>query len=132
MKIVQLLQERTQFKKLQIKKTCFKCKKNYHTSICYQPRKSEIEDNEKDWSENSKTDDKNKKTSTMLTNSYQKQGNDFTASSRFTNNSVNTETDWSWSDLRYRKSMQLKCTCESKFTSSFELENHQNRRNINR
>ena len=93
MKIVQLLQERTQFKKLQIKKTCFKCKKNYHTSICYQPRKSEIEDKEKDSSENSKTDDKNKKTSTMLTNSYQKQGNDFTASSRFTNNSVNTETD---------------------------------------
>ena len=79
MKIVQLLQERTQFKKLQIKKTCF--------------RKSENEDNEKDSSENSKTDDKNKKTSTMLTNSYQKQGNDFTASSRFTNNSVNTETD---------------------------------------
>ena len=53
------------------KKTCFKCKEKYHTSMCYQYSRSEIGDNEKESSENSKIDDKNKKTSTMLTNSIQ-------------------------------------------------------------
>ena len=51
------------------KKTCFKCKERHHTSICYQPGRSEIGENEKESSESSKIDDKNKKTSTMLTNS---------------------------------------------------------------
>ena len=50
------------------KKARFKCKEKHHTSICYQSRKSEIGDNEKESSENSKIDDKNKKTSTLLTN----------------------------------------------------------------
>ena len=36
------------------KKTCIKCKEKHHTSICYQPRRSEIGDNEKESSENSK------------------------------------------------------------------------------
>ena len=48
--------------------TCFKCKEKHHTSICNQSRKSVIGGNEKESSENSKLDDKNKKTSTMLTN----------------------------------------------------------------
>ena len=51
------------------KKTCFKCKEKDHTSICHQPRRSEIGANEKELPENSKIDDKNKKTFTMLTNS---------------------------------------------------------------
>ena len=51
------------------KKNCFKCKEKHHTSICYQPGRIEIGENEKESSENSKRDDKNKKTSTMLTNS---------------------------------------------------------------
>ena len=50
------------------KKTCFKCKEKHHTSICYQSRRSEIKDNEKESSENSKIDGKNKKTSSMLAN----------------------------------------------------------------
>ena len=37
--------------------------------MCYPPRRSETEVNEKVSSENSKTDDKNKTTSTLLTNS---------------------------------------------------------------
>ena len=41
----------------------------HHTSICDQPRRSEIGYNKKKLSENSKIDDKYKKTSTMLTNS---------------------------------------------------------------
>ena len=40
-----------------------------HTSICYQPRKSEIGEHEKVSSKISKVDDKKRKTSTMLTNS---------------------------------------------------------------
>ena len=51
------------------KKNCFKCKEKHHTSICYQPRRSEIGENEKESSENSEVNDKSKKTSTMLTNS---------------------------------------------------------------
>ena len=57
------------FKKCRSKKTCFKCKEKHHTSICYPPRRSETDVNEKVSSENSKTDDKNKTTSTLLTNS---------------------------------------------------------------
>ena len=57
------------FKTCRSKKTCFKCKGKHHTSISYQPRRSEIGENEKKSSENSKVDDKNKKTSTMLTSS---------------------------------------------------------------
>ena len=51
------------------KKICFKCKEKHQTDTCYQPRRSEIGDNKKESSENSKIDDKNKKISTMLTNS---------------------------------------------------------------
>ena len=50
-------------------KTCFKCKKKHHASMCYQTRGSEIGENEKESSENSKVDNKNKKTSTMLRHS---------------------------------------------------------------
>ena len=38
-----------------------------HTSICYQTRRSEIGDKEKESSKNSKIDENNNKTSTMLT-----------------------------------------------------------------
>ena len=41
------------------KKTCFKCKEKHRTSICYQPNRSEIRDNENELSESSKIDDKN-------------------------------------------------------------------------
>ena len=36
------------------KKTCFECKEKHHTSISYQPRRSEIGDREKKSSDNSK------------------------------------------------------------------------------
>ena len=49
------------------KKTCFKCKEKHHTSICYQTRRSKIGDKEKESSKNSKIDDNNNKTFTMLT-----------------------------------------------------------------
>ena len=51
------------------KKTCFKCKEKHCTSICYQPRRNEIKHSKKKLSESSKIDGKNKKTSTILTNS---------------------------------------------------------------
>ena len=61
--------KRHSLKNCRSKKTSFKCKEKHQTSICYQPRRSEIGDNKKESSENSKIDDKNKKTSIMLTNS---------------------------------------------------------------